>query len=369
MALPTLSQNYELTSNQSITGDADLDPGGPSGACNSTRDRRNLLLAIKNQMIAAGNSNIGPSSGSAVTAWSVYYSCGGNNGGSLAAGTAGDGVDRWDINTDLVFETSGNDHSWIVLEQDGIATNFQICIECQQGGNGDDGAEIEIWVSPSAQFSGGSTSARPTASDELMLRTNTLNDGWSGAATNSARTWKWNMWRAEDGSVTYVLYFLNDVPLAFWIFAQPQSPVSGWSGTQFVAAVFSVSQADTNSVLTIEHWYDADNLRTYRANRISTADPYNLTSMYLTADTFGGQPFTQQLTIANDVSGEYALGTMGIASTDGGFVGRMGTMYDIYWGQDPLGSPVDTFPSGGSKTWVQFGDFVFGWDGSTPVTS
>lgn len=369
MALPTLAQNYHLVSNQTVTGDSNLDSGGPSGACNSTRDRRDLLLALKNQLIAAGTSNIGPGGFGAVTAWSVYYSCGGNGGGSLTAGTAGDTVDRWSINTDLVFNTSGNAHSWIVLEQDGISTDFQICIDLQQGSNADDGAEIEIWVSPSAKFTGGSTTARPTATDELMLRANANSDGWSGAATVVARTWKWNMWRAQDGSVTYICYFLNDNPIAFWVFAKPQSPATGWSGTQFVAAVFSPSQSDTANAMTYDEWYDSARLKTYRSDRVSTADSFNETTLYMTADTFGSNPFGQNLTVANDVTGEYAIGTIGLLSTDAGFIGRWGTMYDLYWGQTVLGNPSDNYPSGGSKTWVQFQDLILGWDGSTPVTT
>lgn len=368
MALPTLVKNYELTSNQNVTGDSNLDAGGPSGACNSTRDRRNLLLALKNQLIAAGNSNIGPASGGAVTAWSVSQSCGGNGGGALTVSAS----DNWSINTDLVFNTSGNNHSWIVLKQTGIATNFEICIDLLQGSNSDDGAEIEIYVSPNDTFgsgSAGTTSARPTATDELMLADNANSDGWSGVGSVIARTWKWNMWRAEDGSVTYIVYFLADVPLCFWIFATPQSPSSGWDGVDFVAAVQSNGQSDTGNALTYALWYDVANLRTYRADRISTANAFNETSLYMTADTFGGGPFGQELTVANQITGEYALGDIGLLSTDPSFVGKMGTMFDLYWGQDVLGNPADNYPSGGSKTWVQFQDFVFGWDGSTPVTT
>jgi len=368
MTLPTLVKNYHLVSNQNVTGDANLDAGGPSGACNSTRDRRALMLALKDQLIAAEVSNIGPGGFGAVTPWTVTQSCGGNNGGALAANAS----DNWVINTDLVFNTSGNGHAWTVLQQTGIAATFQVCIDLQQSSNAEDGAEIEVWVSQSAGFgslAAGTTSARPTATDELMLVSPAVFDGWAGANTITARTWKWNMWRAEDGSVTYICYFLADVPLCLWVFAKPESPATGWSGTQFVAAVRSNGKTDSGNAMIYEVWYDATGLKTYRADRISTANPYNETNIYMTADTFGGGPFGQELTVANDVTGEYAIGKIGLASVEPGFIGRWGTMYDLYWGQTVLGNPFDTYPSGGTKTWVQFQDFILGWDGSTPVTT
>ena len=372
MALPTLVKNWDTNFNNNVAGDADLDAGGPSGACNSTRDRRQLLLAIKDAMIAAGTSNIGPSSGGATTAWVVEYSCGGSNGAALAAGTAGDNVDRWTINTDLPFNSSGNAHAWMVLSQAGMG-GLEFLIDCQEGSTGDDGAEIQAYISPSAGFTGGTTTVRPTATDESRLADNSGQAGWSGAISAIARTWKWNVWREESGEALYVLYFLADVPIGFWVISKPQSPATSWSGVQYVAMFYANGQSDTNQATNYSDFYDVANLRTYRSDRafLPTDTGYtgNITNLYITADTFGFGPFGQELTVANDVTGEYALGAMGIASTEPGFVGKWGSLFDLYWGQNTLGAPFDTYPSGGGKNWAQFRAIVFPWDGSTPVTT
>jgi hypothetical protein len=355
MALPTLVKDYQVIANQTIAGDATVDSG-----TNSHRDRRNLLMAIKNQLIASGTSDVGPTPGGAITAWAVEYSCDGST-----AGSAGDNVDRWtDANTDLIFNTSGNAHSWMVLSQSGLG--IEVCIDLVQNSNSNDGAEMTVVVSAGAGFTGGSTTARPTATDELGLRDATQ---WgSGGNAGGAHAYVWHMWRTEDGEVTYLVIYYNDVPLGFWCFAAPQNPSSGWSGTQFVAAVYG-QNSDVLESLNYNDWYDAASMRTYRANRISTADAYNITSLYFSADTFGGGPFGQVLTTANDLTGEYSLGEIGLVCLESNFRGRMGTMFDLYWGQDALGNPADNYPSGGSKTWVQFGDLVFPWDGATPVTT
>jgi hypothetical protein len=355
MALPTLVKDYQVIANQTIAGDATIDSG-----TNSHRDRRNLMMAIKNQLVASGTSDVGPTPGGAITPWVVEYSCDGST-----AGSAGDNVDRWtDANTDLIWNTSGNAHSWMVLSQAGLG--IEICIDLIQNSNSNDGAELIFVVSAGAGFTGGSTTARPTATDELWLRD--TNAWGSGANGGGAHDYVWHMWRSEDGEATALVIHYADNPLGFWYFGAPQSPSSGWSGTQFIATVMG-ENSDTTQVLNPDDFYLAASMRTYRSNRLSTANPYNITTLYLSADTFGGGDFMGEFTVDNDITGEYALGVMGLVSLESNFRGRMGSVFDLYWGQNVLGQPFDTYPSGGAKNWVQFGAFVFPWDGATPVTT
>jgi hypothetical protein len=355
MALPTLVKDYEVVTNQAVAADNTIDAG-----TNAHRDRRNLLLNIKDQMIAAGTSNVGTTTGGSITAWTVTQSCNGT-----AVNSSGD---NWSTNTDLQWDTSGNTHSWIVLQQTGISSNFQVCFDLVQNNNTDDGGGIGCYVAPAGYNTDGTTSSRPTPSTtdgELALRVGAL---WGGGSTGGAgRAFSWNMWRSEDGEVTWVVIFYADNPVGCWMFCSPQNPSSGWSGVQFVASV--LGEDDGLQTTNINDWYDTPALRTWRSNRISTADSFNITELYMSCDTFGGGPISEVLTVANQISGEYALSPVGLVCIDPGFTGRMGTMYDLYWGQDALGNPVDNYPSGGSKTFIQIGELVFPWDGSTPVTS
>lgn len=353
MALPTLVKDWEIIANQTVAGDATIDSG-----TNAHRDRRNLLLNIKNQMIAAGTSDVGPTPGGAVTAWSVTQSCDGT-----AVNTTGD---NWSTNLNLQWDTSGNTHSWIVLQQTGIDTNFQICLDLLQNSNSNDGAEILVAVAPGGYNTDGTTSARPTpttTNGELVV---TDRGQWSGSDGGGARAFAWHMWRSEDGECTHLVIFYNNIPITWWFFCTPQNPSSGWSGTQFVA--MTNGQTDTVGAMDMNDVYDTNPVMTWRSNRISTANAYNRTQFYLSTTTFGFGPFSQELTVANQVTGEYHLGEMGLVSLSSNFRGRMGTMFDAYYGQEVLGQPADNYPSGGSKTWVQFRAIVLPWDGATPVT-
>ena len=379
MTLPTLSQNWLLTTNQSVAGDANLDAGGPSGACNCTRDRRQLLLELVGQMIAGGTSNIGPGGFGAVSAWTCRYSCGGNNGGALAAGTPGDGVNRWVINTDLPWNTTGLNRGWMVLRNANIGTyGIELLIDCRQGSNGDDGGLIHMHVgmvqADGSGWTGGTTSTAPVPppgvspfKDYMTLR---LNEGWAGFANNIARAWHWNMWQAEDGSMTYIVYFYNNVVTAVWMLGKPTNPATSWTEPQFVAGLRGLN-SDGDNASYMNDWYETAELKTWRADRISTADTLNRTALYLTADTFDFLPFNQNFTVANQVSGEYPLGVIGMASRESNFHGRMGELPDIYWGLESIGAlPGGSYyPSGGSKLWFQFGAMVFPWDGSTAITT
>jgi len=364
MALPTLVKDWQVIANQTVAGDNSLD------GTNAHRDRRNVLLGIKEQMIATAQvSDIGPTPGGAINNWTVKRSSDGSSAASSDLWSPGGVPD----NTKLVWNTAGNAHAWIVLEQTGIATNFQICFDLIQSSNTSDGGQMTVVASPGGfDLTTGSTTARPTpttADDEV----NIINvDYWGTGTSGGAQAMVWNMWITEDGEATYLVILYADATIGFMVFAKPQDPATGWDGTQFVVGVGG-STSLTTDIPTIELWYDSANttpkLFTLRDDRISTANVYNRTQLYFTADTFGGGPMTQELTIANDVTGEYALGTVGLASTEPGFRGKMGSMFDLYWGQGVLGQPADNYPSGGSKTWVQFADIVFPWDGAIPVTT
>ena len=88
--------------------------------------------------------------------WTVRQSCDG-----AVAGAAGDGVDRWTSTftpSKLVRAASGSAHSWMVLRN--AAAALECCIALNSA---TDGAGAVVFARVSAPFSGGSTTARPTA--------------------------------------------------------------------------------------------------------------------------------------------------------------------------------------------------------------
>ena len=65
---------------------------------------------------------------------------------------------------------------------------------------------------------------------------------------------------------------------------------------------------------------------------------------------------------------EWPMLPIGLACNTSGFYGRHGRLADIYWGTEmPAMMAGYTYPSDGSKQWIQIGHMIFPWDGSTPI--
>lgn len=92
--------------------------------------------------------------------WTVDYSC-----DSVTAGTAGDAVDRWTTFANIIRAVAGVAHSWMVLKSPtGLCGNGPYyCILDASGSS--DTLFLNLIFSKTAP-TGGTTTARPTASDE-----------------------------------------------------------------------------------------------------------------------------------------------------------------------------------------------------------
>lgn len=139
--------------------------------------------------------------------WTVRYSCDG-----AVAGTAGDGVDRWTSTftpAKLVRAASGSAHSWMVLRN--ATAGLECCIDLNSA---TDGAGAVVFARVAAPFSGGSTTARPTAPalEEFQAgtRTNPLTSTTVSYTYGFDFTTGGNHWSSmlfgEDGRFIHVLH-------------------------------------------------------------------------------------------------------------------------------------------------------------------
>ena len=112
-----------------------------------------VLHWLKNRMLAAG--------------FSIDSTC---------DSTTATVTDLWALPEDVVWNSTGNAHSWAVLTHD--TDGYQICFDCVALTN--DPSRLTLVLSPGGDFSGGSTTTRPTASDEIIVL-----DGASWAASNA----------------------------------------------------------------------------------------------------------------------------------------------------------------------------------------
>ncbi len=146
-----------------------------------------------------------------ISPWIVDHSC-----DSITAGTPGDGVDRWISVTDLVEATSGV-HSWIVLTQPGM-DGLQICIDFNTDNSFD---SWSIIISATGDFSGGTTSARPTSSDDVVC----VDKDDSGLSVKE--TYVYGM-MSSDGSCTRLFFSASQVIAGYLFIETVKDPVDGW---------------------------------------------------------------------------------------------------------------------------------------------
>lgn len=339
MTLPSLDKTWQHDVNNQVAADA------TESGTQARADARGVLLGIKNALTGFGT-----------LPWTVTSSSNGTSSGA---------TDHWSTIADLVFATSDTTaHSWIVLRQTGISTTFELLINCVHGSSSDRGDIIEAYVSRTG-FTGGSTTARPTGTEEITLR---FDQQWgTGSINGGARAYVYHCMQSTDGQMTYVVVHYNNFPTGFWFFGRPKSPTPGWTN-DYIASVLGADNG--NDTPDLQDYYEIDtNTRTYTSQRSAvTAEDAGMTRFYLTMRSFNTDAAIQEHTVPNDVSGEYPLYPVGLASNDSAFRGYMGRVYDLHWGLESL-AEGDTYPSGGTRTFVQFGDMVFPWNGTVPVTA
>jgi hypothetical protein len=321
MSLPTLDKTWQFTVNNAFKA---------QGTTLATA-QLTVRTGIKDPLIGFGSNP-----------WTV-------RGSSNSVAAAMDAVDRWAADANLVWANVGSAHSWIVLRQTGIATNFELCMDLTSAAA--DGQNMVWVVSPSAGFTGGTTLNRPTATDEIVL----VGAKWGATGTNQQLVT--HLMQSTDGQCTRIIVCQGNVSSGIVILDKVKAPVSGWTNPSYAIAATS-NGAEQG---TISNFYATANGRGYHNSIIM--------SLYATCEGYGASglvPTAQ--TSPNDISGEFPMSPMGIASDTGGCRGRHGDLFDLWYG---LASGLGTgtsYPNANTKQFVQFGDIVFPWDGvAAPV--
>ena len=317
MALPTLSKTWQFNVNNQTTAQG-----------SALADARKTLRGIKDAMI-----------GFATNPWTVRYSC-----DSVTAGTAGDGVDRWSADTNLVWANAGTAHSWIVLRQTGIGTTYELLISCENSTP----SNLTLLTSISG-FSGGSKTARPTATDELTVASS---GQWVSGTDVSNR---WSVMQSTDGQCTRILVGYSGIFATLIVLDKPNNPTTGWSTPNFSALYWNGGGLNTNTTGIFS---------TIGPNARSRIGSVN-GSVSLTIEGIGND-FSTDTTIgniANEVDSSWDMWPLGIACITSGARGRHGSLFDL-WAVSTARASGDMIPADGSNQFAVFGNFVLPWNGS-----
>jgi hypothetical protein len=348
MPLPSLEKTwqYDVNNVQAVTG-------------TTLTTMRQLWRAIKDGLLAFGT-----------LPWIVEYSC-----DSAVAGSAGDNVDRWDSDTDLVWQAaaSGTARSWFVFSN---ADGVQMLWECRAQTT-TTGKSIAIYMSPAAGFTGGTTTQRPTATDEIPLVTgdsSTASHCGAGQASNTTDfAFAWHILHSTDGLVTMVVICQGGNCSGFWYFGRVSQPVTGWT-TPVVHAVFGGLSGTSPGAITYNETADknsttAANLRTGALFNAVEADWFPAGIALGAGAANSSEPGGRVILVANEISSEWELPQVSIACSVSGARGMAhGRLFDVRWVSSARAAG-DTFPGDGSRTRVVMGPFVIPWNGSVPLAA
>ncbi len=333
MALPTVTKSWQFAVNQSFS----------DGTLATTRT---MIRAIKNQLIGAGGLTWTDSTGTTTTPTGNWTVIGSSNG--VTAGI--DAVDRWAADGDLLFNTAGSAHSWIILQQTGISATFQMLIALDNTSF----YNATISVSHTA-YSGGSATANPTSANAV-----TLASGANWGPSSSAATTRVHVMRTTDGSCNRIIFHRN-----------------GWvAGMLLVDALGNVQTGLAQSYIALGLGTStaAPGSNTPTATVLSTTAAWNgfyTTPLVAFAGSLssGNGPACMLLGGASAFNSDAGIFGIFMNCQTAGQRGPMGALVDGWFGLSQ-NSNVTTHPDTGTlKQFCQHGLFVTPWNRSTPASS
>lgn len=241
-------------------------------------------------------------------------------------------------------------HSWIVLSLPQVGTNVQICFDF----NSSNHMLADIVWSPTG-FSGGSTTARPTAADESVLWTHGSTP-WVGVlGTGSGGQLRGHMMLSTDGRCFRFIIANAGNVRGFLLVDRAGNPATGWTNPAI---------ARFHTTLNIADWYGSAYIK---AVGPLGAMPLHLIFELPMTHFASRLPVTERLNLANEISGEYPMTRVGLWHNTAGQKGRHGYIFDFFFTCAVL-TNGDTMPADGSKQFVVFGDVAFPGDGTDWAT-
>lgn len=285
--------------------------------------------------------------------WPGQVVLGSNNGTTGAR----DGVDRW-LTTANIVSTS-----WFLF---GNGNGSQDCLYYSNSGQSN-------WFfvhSPGGLFTGGTSSARPTASDETVLYNNSFFGRGGGGSTPQFRC---NMECSTDGQCLRMFYFTGGIAFGNVLFEAVEDPTPGWA-TPNVAVVDKngVDAFTDQNVGAVDRWMNE--LGGGGTGIMASWGPAGAMPMTATFEGTGvaqvsgrSTPLTDTLTRKNGISGTYRMppSRFGLFRNNSGGAddGWHGRVFDIWGVPHGLFAKGSTVPLDGSKQFVIIGDQMFPWAG------
>jgi hypothetical protein len=311
MGLPTLEKTWQFNVNQYT-----------AASTIALTDAQAWVFKLKQSL-----------TGFASSPWTVIRSSNSSTSGAS---------DLWISPANLSWNSGGGARSWIVLQQTGVTGgNLQICLELLSSSSPD---SLAIAFSPNAGFTGGTTSARPTATDEFSFGSVTITPTTSFSSVL-------HVMQSTDGQSTRAFLMIGGVvKMALFIETVADSPAS----LTFKGLVSFLPNLSSDQHYSSSLWkgrFGAVNFVAYTGTEV-----YNNTRA--TAANSGAlSSFTSQ----------YVFSPISAHSETVNAKGRVGRLVDLWFGPYvPITG--STFPaSPDDKEFLQLFPFTVPWNGTTPI--
>lgn len=276
---------------------------------------------------------------------------------------AGSG-DNWVSDADAGHSvTASGARSWIVLQN---ASGMQICFDYINHGTGDVG---EFRMSPRGLFTGGTVSARPTATDELpevgaptVLGSPPYQKQWTLFSTAKIL----HIWHTTDGLQSMIVGYQGTTGSpdfgaleTFWILGQAEQKHPAWGMPHVMFIGTAGNATNPNNLFNLNDWIIAEDTQGKYQLLSTTAEAYYDGSNYQVITSQG----------INQISNTYPEEPLSLWS--GKYKCEVGKWpVDVYPTTTDTGSYItgSFIPGDGSKKFVKVNGLLIPWDGVSSWT-
>jgi hypothetical protein len=296
--------------------------------------------------------------------WQVRGSSNSLTASLLALSAAGPGT-SWGGPSSVVYNTNGNAHSWIVLRNTALAPSAtgvypEILLACSYATSN----YINVYISPSAGFTGGSTTQDPTAIDSVRLSQGGLPEiNYGSPAANQAIALHAMM--SSDGQCTRIWAYSAGVFQFGWIIDRLKNSVTSWTTPWLFDAEYLVGNyGHISKWLNIASSYGG-----------SGRNPSNQLQFYWTGEGTGSGLIPVLYNAPNDLNSEYPMCPIGVWTPAGGTgatpaAGRHGMFYDLWWGAAAVpGGTGQLYAGAAPHAFLQLTEVIFPWNGSAAMNT
>lgn len=250
-------------------------------------------------------------------------------------------TDLWVDATKLVWANPGTAHSWVVFA---FVGGDQLLASLE--GADANGATVTMFWSPAAGFTGGTTTARPTATDEMAACPTT------SVLFAANGHYVLHQVSSNDGASVVVSVMRAGASCGLLWAGPVAGAPSGWGASPAAHFLGYAADVATGLAANWSAWSNA-------TNPMRAKQGANLMNLVPTVEGWGATPTPEAFTGANEITGRWRLWPVGLVSTTTP-KGRHGWVDDVYYVAHAINTGERVKAASGD-TYVQLGEIAVPW--------